>query len=289
VTASKLPAIFGNGTSSFELTSPKSYSSISGIALGMSGTSAVKARGEKDSSLVLPDTPTLQFAGKLIQQVAGVLGLKVYPIYFPQDTTDFAPIAAQISQLNADAIGLLPLSPVVMVNALASEGLTPKKKTMVVPSAVITPDVRKELGHALDGMLVVSQTAPPSDVQNKGIQEFRADVKADGQNPDDPNIDFAAVTAWSNVKKLEGALLTLSPAERKSLTTKQLVDAVVAHPIDRPESAPYDFRRQAIPELPSLANFRIFTRKVEILEIENGKYKVLSNGFIDILHPPHLQ
>src|SRR5262249_53204076 len=151
------------------------------------------------------------------------------------------------------------------------------------------PDVLKQLGHALDGMLVASQTSPPNDVQNKGIAEFRADVKADGQNPDDPNIDFASVTAWSNVKKLEGALLALPPAARKSLTSKQVVDTVVAHSIDRPEAAPYDFRRQALPELPSLATFRIFTRKVEILEIENGKYKVLSNGFIDILKPPHLQ
>ena len=60
------------------------------------------------------------------------------------------------------------------------------------------------------------------------------------------------------------------------------------HPIDRPEAAPYDFRKHAIPEVPELAGFRVFTRKVAVLQIEDGKYKVLSDGFIDILKPPDL-
>src|SRR6476660_4968704 len=70
VTASKLPAIFVNGTSPFELTNKNAYSSVNGIALGISGTSAIKARGRKSSTLLLPDTPTLQFAGQLIVQMA---------------------------------------------------------------------------------------------------------------------------------------------------------------------------------------------------------------------------
>lgn len=73
-----------------------------------------------------------------------------------------------------------------------------------------------------------------------------------------------------------------------SLDTKSLVDAVVNHPVDRPEMAPYDFRKNAIPEVPDLAAFRIFTRTVAVLQIEDGKYKVLSDGFIDILKPPDL-
>src|SRR3954452_10804255 len=63
VTASKLPAIFVNGTSPFELTNKNAYSSVNGLALGISATSAIKARGKTSSTLVLPDTPTFQFAG----------------------------------------------------------------------------------------------------------------------------------------------------------------------------------------------------------------------------------
>ena len=60
------------------------------------------------------------------------------------------------------------------------------------------------------------------------------------------------------------------------------------HPVDRPETAPYDFRKHAIPEIKELAGFRVFTRTVAVLQIEDGKYKVLSKGFIDILKPPNL-
>jgi len=286
--ASKLPVIFGNGTSSFELTNKNDYSSVNGLALGISATSAIKARGRKSSTLVLPDTPTFQFAGSLLVKLAGTLQVKVDPIYYPSDTTDFAPLAAQISQANDEAVGMLPINPVVVVNALAQEGITPENHDMVVPGGVITPQSLKELGAAANGMLVVSEAMPPTETSNKGIAQFRADMQAAGKNPDDPDVDFGSVTAWSNVKKLEGALLAAGPAVIASLDSKSVVDAVVNHPVDRPEMAPYDFRKHAIPEVPDLAGFRVFTRTVAVLQIEDGKYKVLSNGFIDILKPPAL-
>ena len=289
VTASKLPAIFVNGTSPFELTNKNAYSSVNGLALGVSATSALKARGRKSSTLVLPDTPTFQFAGQLLVKLAKLLNVKVDSIYYPQDTTDFAPVAAQISAANDEAVGMLPLNPVVVVNALAQEGITPDNHDIVVPGGVITPESLKELGSAANGILVVSEAMPPTETSNKGIAEFRADMEADGKNPDDPNVDFGSVTAWSNVKKLVGALLAAGPSVIASLDTKSVVDAVVNHPVDRPEMAPYDFRRNAIPEVPDLAGFRVFTRTVAVLQIEDGKYKVLSNGFIDILKPPDLR
>ena len=183
---------------------------------------------------------------------------------------------------------MLPLNPVVVVNALAQEGITPENHDMVVPGGVITPEMLKELGDAANGILVVSEAMPPTETSNKGIAEFRADMKADGKDPDDPNVDAGTVTSWSNVKKLEGALLAAGPQVIASLDSKSVVDAVVNHPVDRPEMAPYDFRKHAIPEVPDLAGFRVFTRTVAVLQIEDGKYKVLSDGFIDILKPPDL-
>jgi len=288
VKASNLPAIFVNGTSPFELTSTKAYSSVNGLALGISAASALKARGKASDTLLLPDTPTFEFAGSLLVKLAGMIGIKVDPIYYPQDTTDFAPVAAQVSEKNNDSIGMLPTNPVVVINALAQDGITPDKQDIVIPNGIITPDQMKQLGSALNGMLVVSEAFPPTDTSNPGIQEFRADMQADGKNPDDPNVNAGTVTSWSNVKKLEGALLAAGPAVIKSLDSQKVVDAVVNHPIDRPEAAPYDFRKQAMPEVPQLSGFRMFTRKVAVLQIENGKYNVLSNGFIDILKPPNL-
>ncbi len=63
---------------------------------------------------------------------------------------------------------------------------------------------------------------------------------------------------------------------------------MVGDPVDRPEAAPYDFRENAIPELPDLAAFRIFTRSVAVLEMHDGQYDLLSNDFVDILDPPDL-
>jgi hypothetical protein len=288
-TASGLPGVFLLGTGAFDLTNPKAYSSVSGVTIGMGGVSAAKSAGAKTFVLVLPDTPALQFVSTQVEAAGKQLNVKVDTIHFPIDTTDFAPIAAQISEKHADAIGLLPVSPVPMINALASEGLTPKSHTMAIASIVMTPDVVKQLGSALDGMLVVSPTVPTTDTQNKGIAQFRADLKADGKNPDNPNVSFNTLLGWSNLQRLNAALMAAGPSVVANLDSKTLVDALVAHPIDRPEAAPYDFKSNQLPEFPALASFRIFTRQVAILKMAHGRYDLLSDGFVDVLHPPSLK
>jgi ABC-type branched-subunit amino acid transport system substrate-binding protein len=288
VTASGLPAIFVNGTSPFELTDENAYSSVNGLAIGISAASALRARGNETSVLLLPDSPTFQFAGNLIVELAAMLDIEVDSIFYAQDTTDFAPIAAQVSEKDDDSLGMLPVNPVVIVNALAQEGVTPEDQDIVVPGGVITRDILEQLGDAANGMLLVSSAMPPSATENEGIQEFRADMEADGKDPDDPLVDAATVTSWSNVKKLVGALLAAGPEVIASLDSQKVVDAVVDHPIDRPETAPYDFREHQIPEVEELAGFRMFTRKIAVLQIEDGEYNVLSDGFIDILEPPDL-
>lgn len=287
-TASGLPALYTWGTSAFELTSGDAYSSISGVAVGISGVTAAKAQGADDFLLVLPDTPTLQFAATQVEQVADIIGIDVEIIYFPADTTDYAPIAAQIAERDTDAVGLLPVQPVVMLNALAAEGITAEDRIISTASVVMSPEVIEELGDTLDGLIVVSPTVPPTDTDNPGIAEFRDDLAAAGFDPDNPDIDFNTVVAWSNLKKLEEALGQLSPEEIASLDSQAIVDAVVAHPVERPEAAPYDFRENALPELPDLAGFRIFTREVAILQLHGGRYDVLVDDFVDILDPPDL-
>jgi Periplasmic binding protein len=287
-TGSGLPALYTWGTSAFELTSDNAYSSISGISVGISGVTAAKANGAEDFLLVLPDVPALQFAATQVEQVADIIGIDVEVIYFPADTTDYAPIAAQIAERETDAIGLLPAQPVVMFNALAAEGITAEDHIITTASVVMSPEVVHELGDTLDGLIVVSPGLPPTDADNPGIAEFRDDMEAAGFDPDDPDVDFNTVVSWSNVKKLEGALSHLSPEEVESLDSHGVVDAVVANPVDRPETAPYDFRENALPELPDLAAFRIFTREVAILQMHDSQYDVLSDDFVDILEPPDL-
>jgi hypothetical protein len=286
--ASGLPGIFLWGTSAYELTNENAYSSISGITVGMGGVSAARAAGAEDFVLVLPDSPALQFVAAQVEELAELLDLDLETIYFPIDATDYAPIAAQIAQREPDAIGMLPVSPVVMVNALAGEGITPESHIMSIASIVMTPEVVDELGDALDGLLVVSPTLPPTATENPGIAELRADLEAIGQDPDDPDIDFTTVVSWSNLKKLEEALLALDPSVLASLDPTTLVEAIVEHPADRAEAAPYDFTENQLPEFPGLAGFRVFTRDVAILEMQSSRYEVLSDGFVDMLDPPPL-
>ena len=234
--ASGLPGVFLLGTGAFDLTNPKAYSSVSGVTIGIGGVSAAKAAGAKTFLLVLPDSPQLQFVSNQVVEAGKQLGIKVQTLFIPIDATDFAPVAAQIKERDADAVGLLPAAPVPMINALAAEGITPKNTTMSIASIVMTPQIVKQLGKALDGMIVVAPTVPPTEKDNPGIAEFRAALKANGQNPDDPNIDFNTVLSWSNLKKLEAALLAAGPSVIASLDSKSLVDAVVNHS-DRPSRA----------------------------------------------------
>jgi hypothetical protein len=286
--ASGLPGIFLWGTSAYELTNPNAYSSISGITVGMGGVSAAQAAGADDFLLVLPDSPALQFVAAQVEELADLIDIELETIYFPTDATDYAPIAAQIAQRDPEAIGMLPVSPVVMINALAAEGITPENHIMSIASIVMTPEVIDELGSALDGLLVVSPSLPPTATEDEGIAEFRADLEASGEDPDDPDIDFTTVVSWSNLKKLEEVLLTLDPAQIESLDSQTLVDALVAHPATRTETAPYDFSENQLPEFPGLSGFRVFTREVTILEMQDSRYEVLSDGFVDMLDPPPL-
>jgi hypothetical protein len=286
--ASGLPGIFLWGTSAYELTNPNAYSSISGITVGMGGVSAAQAAGADDFLLVLPDSPALQFVAAQVEELADLIDIDLETIYFPTDATDYAPIAAQIAQRDPEAIGMLPVSPVVMINALAAEGITPEDHIMSIASIVMTPEVIDELGSALDGLLVVSPSLPPTATDDEGIAEFRADLEANGQDPDDPDIDFTTVVSWSNLKKLEEVLLTLDPEQIESLDSQTLVDALVAHPATRTETAPYDFSENQLPEFPGLSGFRVFTREVAILEMQDSRYEVLSDGFVDMLDPPPL-
>jgi ABC-type branched-subunit amino acid transport system permease subunit len=74
------------------------------------------------------------------------------------------------------------------------------------------------------------------------------------------------------VATLAMALMFNSPIFTNiAVTPRGSSTAVVANPVDRPETAPYDFRENAVPELPDLAAFRIFTREVAILQIHDGQ------------------
>jgi ABC-type branched-subunit amino acid transport system substrate-binding protein len=287
---SGLPGIFLDGTSAFELTSPQAYSSTSGLVLALSSISGAKALGAKNYLMVLPDTPALAFAAQQIAVLAKIVHVKYSFLLYPVDTTDFAPVAAEIVARHPAAIGMAPVALKPFISALYAAGITPKKEILCLPSLVINPQAIQQAGKLLDGYIVVSQQLPPDDTSNPGIIAFRKDLKAAGYNPNSPNIGLNAVTAWSNVMRLEGALSKLSPAAIDSLNSDSLVKAVVATPVASPVAAPYNFQSQQFPEFPTLKAFRLFTRQVAILQYNNKtQLQALTSGFVDVTKPPHLR
>jgi ABC-type branched-subunit amino acid transport system substrate-binding protein len=286
--ASGLPGVFVQGTSTFELTSPKAYSAMSGLVLALSSISGAKALGAKNYLMVLPDTPAFEFAAAEIGVLAKVVHVKYTSLLYPADTTDFAPVAAEIAADHPAAIGMAPTALKPFVSALYGAGITPKKEILCLPSLVIDPQDIQQAGKLLNGFIVVSQQLPPSDTANAGIDLFRQDIQKVGFSPNAPNIDLNSVLAWSNVMRLEGALAKLSKKAIRSLNSATLVKAIVAHPIASPVAAPYNFGAQQFPQFPTLKPFRLFTRQVAILRLENGQLQTLSNGFVDVTKPPHL-
>jgi ABC-type branched-subunit amino acid transport system substrate-binding protein len=286
--AAGLPAVYLNGTSAFELTSENAYSSASGLMLAMSAISAAKAQGAEKFLMVFPDVAALQFASTQMEKLAEIVGVEYDVVFFPSDTTDFAPLAAQITERDPDALGLVPLNAVPFVNAITSEGITTEDRLLCYPSGIFSAEQLDELGDVMNGACFVSQTMPPTETGNDGVAEFREDMEAAGYDPDDPEVEFASVTAWSTVKRLEAALLTLDPDAIAALDSSALLDAVVANPIERSETAQYDFRDHQLPEFPEMEAFRIFTRHVAILQLNDEVYTPLTDGFVDVTEPPDL-
>jgi hypothetical protein len=286
IQASGRPGIFLNGISQCELACPDAYSSANALMLAVASVSAAKALGKSSYLMVLPAIPAYQFASSQIQVVAKILGVKYSAIFYPADTTDFAPIAAEIQQRHPVAMGESPESIGPYMSALAADGITPKTVLMAFPSAILTPVVLKQNAALINGSVVVTQTIPPSVTSNRGIQQFRQDVKKYGKGS--ATFGFGEILQWSNVERLVAALKAGGASPKSITTSQQLVAAVVAHPVNRPESAPYNFAANQIPQLTGLKALRMFTRDVAILKVHgSGQFDQLS-GFINPLSPPDL-
>jgi branched-chain amino acid transport system substrate-binding protein len=284
-TAAGLPGVMTAGGTLFDLTDPRSFSSSSGLTLVVGSAGVAAAAGVKDSLSVVIDTAaTRSFVG-ISQQIAKADGIKLDVLYVPPDTTDWAPVAAQVSQRKPSSIGLILPQPVPFMNALNAEGLTPKDIPVFTAVTLVSPDVLHQLGSKADGMYLLTQQAPPSDSSNPGIQQMLKELKASGVDAKGDDLSPASTAAWSNVHALVDVLKKLPPDQIASLDQAKLVEAMKsAGPIDRPEAAPFDFSKPAFPDIDALAGFRIFSRYAMLVRVENGKY-VRASDFSDATKP----
>jgi ABC-type branched-subunit amino acid transport system substrate-binding protein len=283
--AAQLPGIFTAGGTLFDLTNPDSFSSSSGLTLVLGGSGVAAGLHVKQNLLVVIGTAAAETFAADAQKVALGDGVKVKTLFVPPTTTDYAPVAAQVAQSNPASIGIILTDVVPFLNAIAADGITPKKIPILTAVTLMPPNVLHQLGSVANGMYLLTQQAPPSDSTNPGIQQMLKELKEAGFPANGNNLSPASTGAWSNVHALVAVLEKLPKSEIATLNSAELVNAMKnAGPIDRPEAAPFDFSKIAFPDVSSLAGFRIFSRDAMLVRVENGHYVSVS-GFNDVTKP----
>ena len=287
-TAANLPGILGAGASVFDLTNPRSYAPISALTLVVGGASASSAAGAKKALMVAIDSSiTRTFMGTAVD-VAKDLGVDMDVLWVPPETTDWAPIAAQVSERHPQAIGTALPSMVPFINALANENITPKDVPIQTAVTLLPPEQIEQLGSKADGIYLVTQVTPATDTSNPGVKQMMKEFAAAGVNLDAGQSSPAVVTAWSNVHIFADIVGALPKAEIASLDSAKLVDVFEkAPPVDRPEYAAFDFGKNAYPDIPALAALRLFSRQAMVVKVEKGKY-VAVTPFGDATKPFHI-
>ena len=288
--AANLPGVLTGGGSVFDLTDPRSFSISSPLTLVVGGSSTVAAAGKTDALMVSIDAAVTRTFVQTSQDVAKGMGIKLDALFIPPDTTDFAPIAAQIAERKPSALGLILTTQIVpFFNALAAEGISAHDVPIFTAVTLMAPEVLHQLGDKANGVYLLTQQAPPSDKDNPGIQQMLKELKDYGYPADGDQLSPASTAAWANPHALVDILKKLPPADIASLDSAKLVDAMAkAGRISRPEIAPFDFTAPAYPDIPSLASFRIFTRDAMVVQVEDGSYKRVS-AFADTTKPFKLE
>lgn len=288
-TAANLPGILGGGASVFDLTNPRSFAPISALTLVVGGASASSAAGAKKALMVAIDSSlTRTFMGTAVD-VAKDLGVHMDVLWVPPETTDWAPIAAQVSERKPQAIGIALPSMVPFINALANEGITPKDVPIQTAVTLLPPEQIKQLGSKADGIYLVTQVTPATDAANPGVKQMMKEFDAAGVHLDAGQSSPAVVTAWSNVHIFADIVGALPKSEIASLDSAKLVDVFKkAPPVARPEYAAFDFSKNAYPDIPALSALRLFSRQAMVVKVENGKY-VAVTPFGDATKPFNLK
>jgi hypothetical protein len=273
-TAANLPGILGGGASVFDLTNPRAFAPISALTLVVGGASASSAAGAKKALMVSIDASiTRAFMGTAVD-VARQLGVDMDVLWVPPETTDWAPVAAQVAERDPQAIGLALPQMVPFINALDAEGITPDDVPIQTAVTLLPPEQIEQLGPKADGIYLVTQVVPPTDTDNPGIKQMLKEFAAAGVDIDPQQGSPAVVTAWANVHILADLLDDLPQEQIDALDSDALVALMEnAPPVSRPEYAAFDFSKNAYPDIPALSGLRLFSRQAMVLRVEGGKYK----------------
>ena len=278
--ASGLPALYTVGGGTFDHTNASSYPFASIVPQVFGAITTSVAIGAKSTMLVTFESPATSFIVQQGEALAKELGIEWHPLFFPQDTVDFAPIAAQIVATNPDSLGFGVTQVEPFLEALAAEGWTPKDRPTLSTSMLTPQSVLDAVGAKAEGLYLMSSNVPPTVDDNEGIAQMHAEYDAAGADFDAAGV--ASVAFWSAVHCAADAIATLPPDKIDSLDSEMLVSAATSQGrITRPETAPFDLSKPAFPDNPALSAFRLFSRMAMPTQYRGGKLVPVAD-FIDV-------
>lgn len=281
--ASGLPALYTVGSGTFDHTNASSYPFASIVPQVLGAITTSVAIGAKSTMLVTFESPATAFIAQQGEALAKELGLEWHILFFPQDTVDFAPIAAQIVAINPDSLGFGVTQVEPFLEALDAEGWSPKDKPTLSTSMLTPQTILEAVGDKAEGMYLMSSNVPPTVEDNAGIAQMHDEYDAAGS--DFAAAGVASVAFWSAVHSAADAIATLPPDKIAHIDSEMLVGAATSQGrVERPETAPFDLSTPAFPDNPALSAFRLFSRMAMPTQYRDGRLVPVAD-FIDVETP----
>jgi ABC-type branched-subunit amino acid transport system substrate-binding protein len=190
-------ATFGNA---IDWTNSYSFPFVGGAtAAYISLPFALKKLGKKRFVIVYQDVPSAATNAKLAKNAAQIARLPVAGSFvLPGATTDFAPYAQRLRELQPDAVMFIN-SPGVsggLIRAATTFGVRP---LWVHNTATIGEPEAAQIGSPAEGMLLAGILPSFRDTQLPAIRRFVAEMRAAGKADDEVNLKPSGVNGWLSV------------------------------------------------------------------------------------------
>jgi ABC-type branched-subunit amino acid transport system substrate-binding protein len=282
--AAGIPSVFNAGLTVWEVSNKLSYPENISLVQSAAVVNAAVGSGAKSIAFVAADLPLSSEVVGLLTSVAKPLGVKVIPLLYPPSTTDFSTLAAEAVAAKASAIlvtaGASQSPP--LFKALGQQGLA-SKTLLMTSAALFTPATISALGSAADNVYVIAPAALPVDATgtNAGITKMRKEYAADGQNSSNSNMTAQASIAWTGVHVFADAVKSTKTVTPASVQTALSSIGTVS----QPQIPNWNASKNALPQLPVLAHFRVTSGGLFWYRVEGGKYTPVGSGAISASKP----
>jgi ABC-type branched-subunit amino acid transport system substrate-binding protein len=181
-------------------TSPVSFPLVGGsTAAYLTIPSAMKKLGKKRFVIVYQDVPSAANNAKLAKNAARTAGLPVVGLMqMAGATTDFAPLAQKLRDMNPDSVMFIN-SPGVSGGLMRAATALGVKPLWSHNSGSIGEPEAAQIGAPSEGMLIGGIFPTFRDTNIAGIKKFVADMTAAGKASDEINLKAVGINGWLSV------------------------------------------------------------------------------------------